>query len=125
MMTKQNPLTPEGSNALTESWSAKLRERFTQGRADEIDITDSILEDHKALKDLLPLLKGEGTYVEKKGVFAFFAAALEAHAKPEEQTLYSEMKSKSDIKIEGHEGDVEHALADQLVDEIKATTNED
>jgi hypothetical protein len=89
--TKQNPLTPEGSNALTESFMAKLRDRFTNVGANEIDIADAILEDHKALKDLIPLLKGEGTYKEKRAVFELFSAALVAHAKPEEQTWYEEM----------------------------------
>jgi hemerythrin-like domain-containing protein len=125
MATKSNPLTPEGSQALTETFMAKFRDRFTSVRADQIDIIDAILEDHKALKDLLPLLKGEGTYTEKKGVFAFFAAALEAHAKPEEQTWYVSLKKNDDMKVEGLEGDVEHALADQLVEELKATTDED
>ncbi len=125
MATKQNPLTPTGSAALPETFVSQLRERFTSRRADQIDIIDAILEDHKALKDLIPLLKGEGTYTEKRGVFAFLAAALEAHAKPEEQTWYKSLKTQDDMKVEGLEGDIEHALADQLVNELKATTDED
>ena len=125
MPTKQNPLIPEGSAALPESFMAQLRDRFADVRADHVDIIDAIIEDHKALKDLIPLLKGDGTYAEKKGVFAFFAAALEAHAKPEEQTWYVEMKNDAELKGEGLEGDIEHALADQLVEELKYTSNED
>jgi hypothetical protein len=124
MPTKQNPLTPEGSSQLNESFFTQLRDRFTGKRTDQIDIIDAIKEDHKALKDLIPLLKGEGTYEEKRGVFAFFAAALEAHAKPEEQTWYAEMKASADMKVDGYEGDVEHALADQLANELKTTADE-
>ncbi len=35
---------------------------------------------------------------------------------PEEQVLYTYMKSKEETREEGFEGDVEHALADQLVE---------
>ena len=126
MATKQNPLTPEGSAGLSETFMAQLRDRFTDKDADSIDIVDAILEDHKALKDLIPLLKSEDAgYVEKRATFKLFAAALEAHAKPEGQTWYVDMKKIEDLKVDGVEGDVEHDLADQLTRELKATTSED
>lgn len=121
-----NPLTPKGSAGLSDSFVQKIRERFTSERGQNIDIIDAIKEDHKALKDLIPLLKSEDlSYEEKRGVFAFFAAALEAHAHPEEKTWYAEMKKSDELKLEGLEGDVEHALADQLTKELKSTTDHD
>jgi hemerythrin superfamily protein len=123
---KANPLTPEGSEALAESFFQQLRDRFLGHKAEQIDIIDVIKEDHKALKELLPILKSEkASFAEKKSTFKLFAAALEAHAKPEEKTWYVKMKKSSDLKIDGLEGDVEHALADQLATELKSTRDKD
>jgi hemerythrin-like domain-containing protein len=76
------------------------------------DILKLILEDHKPLKKLIK-------------VFEEFAPLLIAHAKPEEQTLYVAMKEEDDMRVDGCEGDTEHAIADQLVGEIKAEKDAD
>lgn len=126
MATHTNPLTPVGSQALTESFFQQLKDRFLGQRTDQIDIIDAIKEDHKALKDLIPMMKSEDiSYEEKRAVFAFFAAALEAHAKPEEETWYAEMKSSKDFKVDGLEGQTEHELADQLTKQLKTVTDKD
>lgn len=90
------------------------------------DIVQLILQHHKPLKALIKVMKDEeADYSEKKEAFAEFAPALLAHAKPEEKSLYVNFKQDDDMKIEGLEGDVEHALADQLCEELKSTRNED
>jgi hemerythrin superfamily protein len=90
------------------------------------DIIKLILRDHKPLKRLIRTMKSEeATLPQKKAAFKEFALALIAHAKPEEQTWYKEMKADKKLITEGLEGDVEHGLADQLVKELKRTTNND
>ncbi len=96
---------------------------------EEGDILELILEDHKPLKQLIKILKDPEKYSleERRDAFEDFAPLLTIHAKPEEESLYIFMKDKDEdeLKVQGYEGDVEHAIADQLVNEIKETGNED
>lgn len=90
------------------------------------DIIQLILEDHKALKQLIKTMKdSEASLSERQEAFEEFAPLLVTHAKPEEETLYVRMKKEEDMREDGFEGDVEHALADQLLEEIKRTDDED
>lgn len=88
------------------------------------DIVDIILQDHKPLKDLIKILKHEkGDEVEKQEAFIKFAPLLLSHAKPEEESLYVFLKNDKELVIKGMEGDTEHSLALQLVDEIYDTSD--
>lgn len=89
------------------------------------DIIKLCLEDHKPLKRLIKVMKGDGELDTKRRAFEEFAPTLLAHAKPEEQSLYEFLKGGEELRMEGFEGDVEHALADQLVEQIKLTDDED
>jgi hemerythrin superfamily protein len=91
----------------------------------ENDIIDLILEDHRPLQQLIKTLKSDAEFENKFMAFQEFAPLLVMHAKPEEQTVYVKMKKNEETREDGFEGDVEHALADQLVEEIKRTTDED
>ncbi len=89
------------------------------------DIIDLILADHKPLKKLIKVMKdSERGISERRAAFKEFAPLLITHAKPEEQVLYVQMKDDEEMRIEGLEGDVEHGLADQLIDEAKRTNDE-
>lgn len=90
------------------------------------DIVDLILEDHKPLKKLIETMKNEeAEHEQKKAAFEQFAPLLIAHAKPEEEVLYTFMKSDDEVKEHAFEGDVEHGLADQMIEEIKQADDED
>lgn len=90
------------------------------------DIVDLILEDHKPLKELIKVMKDSDVSGEERwNAFQEFAPTLVAHAKPEEEVLYVDMKKNEELREEAFEGEVEHILADQLVEEIKRTTDED
>ncbi len=96
----------------------------SKAKPDKHDIVQLILKDHKPLKQLIKVMKdSEGD--EQKEAFEEFAPLLTAHAKPEEQVLYEFMKEEEELRMEGFEGDVEHGLADQLVEEIKRTDDDD
>ncbi len=96
------------------------------GSTQDNDIINLILEDHKPLKELIKVMKdSEKSTEERLTAFAEFAPTLIAHAKPEEELLYVFMKKNEELREEAFEGDVEHQLADQLVEEIKRTQDED
>ncbi len=92
----------------------------------QTDIVQLIKEDHKSLKELLETLKDtDADLDERQNAFDEFAFLLVTHAKPEEESLYVFMKDNKELREEGFEGEVEHILADQLLEEIKRTTDED
>lgn len=104
---------------------SKDTKRNTQ-KSMETDIVGLILEDHKSLKELIKIMKDTDTELsERAEAFAEFAPLLTSHAKPEEQVLYTYMKADEELREEGFEGDVEHQLADQLVEEIMRTDDQD
>lgn len=90
------------------------------------DITELILEDHVRLKELIKTLKEpQIKRIEKEAPYEEFALLLINHAKSEEKSLYEKMKMYQGLKIESYEGDTEHTIADQLVQQINATANDD
>ena len=90
------------------------------------DIITMILADHKPLKKLIKIMKDSDADVsERKTAFEEFCPLLVTHAKPEEQTMYVFMKEDEELRTEGLEGDVEHGLADQMIEEAKRTDDED
>lgn len=92
----------------------------------QTDIVEAILEDHKPLKELIKVMKdSESEIAVRKAAFQEFAPLLIAHAKPEEETLYVFMKANEEFREGGFEGDVEHQLADQLLEECKRTTDDE
>jgi hemerythrin superfamily protein len=104
---------------------AKKTAAKSKSRTAGNDILKLLLDDHKPLKRLIKVMKGEGEIEKKREAFEEFAPTLLAHAKPEEQSLYEHMKGNEELRTEGFEGDVEHHLADQLVEQIKLTDDED
>lgn len=90
------------------------------------DIVELILVDHKPLKELIKILKKpDSDEVKRFEAFETFAPLLLAHAEPEEMSLYEFMKKDKEMLIDALEGDTEHSLASQLIDEIHATEDKD
>lgn len=86
------------------------------------EIISFIKRDHKPLKELISVLKDpDAKIVEKRPAFKKFQTLLLRHAHAEEQSLYVELKSRKDMRIEAIEGDVEHGLADGLMNKIETT----
>lgn len=107
----------------------KTKKRKTSLRkvTDKMDIVELILRDHKPLKKLIKTLKNPDAKLPAVyQAFEEFAPLLLNHADPEEHALYTELRERdSKIRTEGFEGVVEHHIADQLLSEINATTEED
>lgn len=98
----------------------------TKKRMGNTDIIEVLMEDHKPLKTLIEIMKdSELKFKERRAAFEEFAPILVAHAKPEEEVLYGAMKKQEALREKAFEGDVEHGLADQLVEEIKRIEDED
>lgn len=91
----------------------------------QTDIIKLLLDDHVPLKKLIKVLKDPHIKMtEKRPSFEKFAVELLAHAKPEEESLYSWLQeSKAELRMEGFEGLTEHAIAEHLIEEIRVTTD--
>tara|TARA_B110001454_G_scaffold83721_1_gene80537 strand:+ start:18790 stop:19422 length:633 start_codon:yes stop_codon:yes gene_type:complete len=89
-------------------------------------IVQMILDDHKPLKRCIGILKNsELSLSSRRAAFNEFAPLLTIHAKAEEAVLYTYEKTEVDMRENAFEGDVEHALADQLVEEVKQSVDKD
>jgi hemerythrin superfamily protein len=90
------------------------------------DIVDLILEDHKAIKKLLEVLKDENLErSEKEECLEEFIPLLMQHAKSEEESLYAKMKSYETLRMHSFAGITEHALAEEMVQKINASPDDD
>lgn len=104
------------------------QKRQMKKATDQDDITELMFRDHKPLKRLIKIMKNVDTdFYELKSAFREFAPLLEAHAFPEQESLYTQMidGNEKEIRIEGFEGKIEHALADQLATQILDISDED
>ena len=104
----------------------KIASTKKSATANSKDIIQIILHDHKPLKKLIKTLKNSDKDLStRQAAFEDFSILLTIHAKAEEKTLYVFMKNEIDQREEAYEGDVEHGLADQMVEEVKRTDDEE
>lgn len=90
------------------------------------DIVELIFEDHRPLKDFIAVMKNVELPIQQRREAAEnFAIQLVAHAKPEERVLYTAMKSHKELMTDALEGETEHSLADQMLEEIKRVDNDE
>lgn len=92
------------------------------------DLIDLILGDHDALKGLTKIMKDKSLDLnERLTAFEQFAPLFVTHSIPEEKVLYGFLKREDDdnLREEGFEGEVEHVLADQLLEEVKRADNDE
>ena len=85
------------------------------------DIIKLILADHEPLKRLIGALKDLNSPIRtRRRIFEQFAPLLLVHAKAEQESLYTFLKDENkELRIDGIEGDVEHALAEYMLEEVK------
>ncbi len=95
----------------------------------EADILDTLQAEHDEVQDLLGRLVESDTAREQKSLVSQIKKALVPHSKAEEKVVYDAvlaLKGK-DAKIDGHEGYIEHGLADatlKKLDKLTANTPE-
>ena len=107
--------------------SSKSRKNANKSKKDvNEEITNLIMRDHEEIKKFILILKNSKMEIsKKKPAFAEFEQVLSRHAKAEQESLYDYMKDEDELRVEGLEGDTEHALADQLIEEIELASNDD
>ncbi|MES2801352.1 MAG: hemerythrin domain-containing protein [Bdellovibrionota bacterium] len=91
------------------------------------DIIKLILTDHEPLKRLIGVLKDLNTPIRtRRRIFEQFAPLLLVHAKSEQESLYTFLKDENkELRIDGLEGDVEHELAEHMIEEVKMAEDSD
>jgi len=105
---------------------AKKASAQKQEQTQRDDIINLILDDHKALKSHIHVMKDVDSSIdERQREFDSFAQLLILHARPEERTMYAHLKKENDTREVAFEGEVEHAIALQLIEEIQSTDNDD
>lgn len=95
-------------------------------RASQDELIEMIMDEHKPIQRLIQIMKDtDNELSEREEAFEKFAPLLVAHAKPEEDTVYAFMKKTEDLREEGFEGEVEHILADQMLEECRRADDDD
>lgn len=91
------------------------------------DIIKLILVDHEPLKRFIGILKDLETPIRtRRRIFEQFAPMLLMHARSEQESLYTFLKDENkELRIDGLEGDVEHELAERLIEEVKMSEDAD
>lgn len=90
------------------------------------DIIQMILDDHKPLKRCIEVLRNsEMNLSSRRAAFNEFAPLLLMHAKAEEVVLYAFEKTEVDMREDAFEGVVEHALAENLIEDVKQSVDKD
>lgn len=85
------------------------------------DIVKLILLDHAPLKRLIAVFKDSDLTIRtRRRAFDQFAPLLLVHAHAEQESFYAFLKDENkELRVHGLEGDVEHALAEYMIDEVK------
>ncbi|MCC2677925.1 MAG: hypothetical protein K0R29_501 [Pseudobdellovibrio sp.] len=124
-MTAKSPAKKKTNKKTKTKMKMSSKGRGKSVESDQ-DIVALILADHKPLKQLIKTMKSERAEdSEKIQAFKEFAKLLTVHAKSEEESLYVYMKKVKDLREHGFEGQVEHNLADQVVEEAKRASEKE
>ncbi|HXC55076.1 MAG TPA: hemerythrin domain-containing protein [Rhizomicrobium sp.] len=94
-------------------------------RPDDMDILDKLKKEHEEASELLKKLVDSDRAVERKALLRKLKAALVPHLRAEEKVVYDAilaLKDK-DIKIDGEEGYLEHALGDKVLGNLGKIQN--
>ena len=93
--------------------------------AQDQDLLDTLKAEHDEVKALLVELQEATTAAQRKALVRSIKAALVPHAKAEEKELYAAIISlrDKDAQIDGHEGNLEHALAAQTLQKLAGIAN--
>ncbi|WP_176256734.1 hemerythrin domain-containing protein [Derxia lacustris] len=85
-----------------------------------MDIRDCLKQDHDEVKNLMTQICATDDASDAKKLFRQVKDMLTAHERSEEKVVYTALKklTDEDEKELGFEGEVEHALADSLVEQL-------
>jgi hemerythrin superfamily protein len=84
---------------------------------EEMDILDTLKQEHEEVSELLGQLVSSERAGERKALLGQIKAALVPHVRAEEKIVYDAVIALKDKqpKLDGHEGYLEHGLADRML----------
>jgi hemerythrin-like domain-containing protein len=97
-------------------------EKAVTGEEPQIDILDTLEEEHQEVAALLTQLTESENARERKSLLRKVKQALIPHARAEEKVLYDALIAAKDKKPQqdGEEGYIEHSLADKLIRDLES-----
>lgn len=113
------------SIAVSVKKAGRKIEQAVTGQTPEIDILDTLKEEHEAVSGLLKRMVDSEKAAERKSLLRQIKAALVPHLKAEQKVLYDAILAVKDKKArqDGEEGYIEHALASRTLTDLGKITN--
>ncbi len=89
-------------------------------------ILETLKRDHTDLREMIEVLKSDSENIrKKKATYADFSKLLKAHAKTEEQAVYTVASKIESLRSAVFEAYEEHAVAEELMKKISYTRDDD
>lgn len=100
-------------------------EQAITGEEPQIDLLDTLKEEHEAVQDLLKRLVESDKAAERKSLLRQVKTNLVPHVRAEEKILYDAIIALKDkeSKQDGKEGYIEHSLADRTLKQLDKISN--
>ena len=107
------------ANAVAKAFSPAI------GGQEETDLLDTLKNEHDEVKALLADLIDADTAARRRALVQQIKAALVPHTKAEQKVLYDAIIAVRDkeVQIDGHEGYLEHELADKALQRLGSISN--
>ena len=95
------------------------------GEQPQIDILETLKEEHEEVADLLKKMVDSESGAERKALLKKIKMALVPHVRAEEKVVYDAIIGLRDknAKIDGEEGYLEHGLADKMLATLGKISN--
>jgi hemerythrin-like domain-containing protein len=95
------------------------------GAPEDTDLLDTLKSEHDEVKGLLSDLEEADTAARRRVLVQQIKAALVPHTKAEQKVLYDAIIAvrDKDVQIDGHEGYLEHELADKALQRLASIAN--
>lgn len=102
----------------------KIRKAAT-GEEPQADILETLKEEHEEVRVMLKKLVASNRAAERKSLLVRIRVALIPHLRAEEKVVYDAVKAlgAKNAKQDGHEGYIEHHLADEMLAKLAAIRN--
>jgi hemerythrin superfamily protein len=97
----------------------------TGAQPEDTDLLDTLKSEHDEVKGLLADLVDADTATQRRALVRQIKAALVPHTKAEQKVLYDAIIALKDkeVQIDGHEGYLEHELADKALQKLGSISN--
>ena len=110
---------------IKKATNAVVKALTPENEMGNIDILETLKQEHDEVKSLLSDLQGARTAAQRKTLVKKIKTALLPHTKAEEKVVYDAVISLRDkeAQTDGHEGYLEHALAAKTLQRLESIDN--